>query len=173
MSGVASGRLGDHDPQRADRHLSGGTRGRSDARPAARRAAAPASFPRLAGTVRARPGAQWLRRAVQFFGAEQALPRSPEVFDDPSAAVEVREPPLFQVIMHNDHYTTMDFVVSVLESVFRKSPSEATQIMLAIHRHGVGRCGVYTREVAEMKIEHVHRLAREHEFPLRCSLQEA
>ena len=130
-------------------------------------------LPALGGHRAARPGAQWLRRAVQFFGAEQALPRSPEVFDDPSAAVEVREPPLFQVIMHNDHYTTMDFVVSVLESVFRKSPSEATQIMLAIHRHGVGRCGVYTREVAEMKIEHVHRLAREHEFPLRCSLQEA
>ena len=74
--------------------------------------------------------------------------------------------------MHNDHYTTMDFVVSVLESVFYKSPSEATQIMLAIHRRGAGRCGVYTREVAEMKVEQVHRLARRREFPLRCSLQE-
>lgn len=105
--------------------------------------------------------------------AEHTAPWSPEVFDDPSTGVEVREPPLFQVIMHNDHYTTMEFVVSVLEGVFHKSPSEATQIMLAIHRHGSGRCGVYTREVAEMKIEHVHRLARDHEFPLRCSLQEA
>ena len=91
--------------------------------------------------------------------AEHTAPWSPEVFDDPSTGVEVREPPLFQVIMHNDHYTTMEFVVSVLEGVFHKSPSEATQIMLAIHRHGSGRCGVYTREVAEMKIEHVHRLA--------------
>ena len=106
-------------------------------------------------------------------GTEQAAPWSPEVVEDPSSGVEVREPPLFEVIMHNDDYTTMDFVVSVLEGVFYKSPSEATQIMLAVHRHGAGRCGVYTREVAEMKIEHVHRLARKHEFPLRCSLREA
>ena len=87
--------------------------------------------------------------------------------------VEVREPQMFQVIMHNDHYTTMDFVVTVLESVFFKSPSEATQVMLAIHRQGRGLCGVYTREVAEMKIEKVHRLARSQEFPLRCSMEEA
>ena len=118
-------------------------------------------------------GEPWGVHAARFFGAEQTVPAAPEVYDDPSTGVEVREPPLFEVIMHNDHYTTMDFVVSVLEGVFHKSPSEATQIMLAIHRHGAGRCGVYTREVAEMKVEHVHRLAREHEFPLRCSLQEA
>lgn len=104
-------------------------------------------------------------------GAAQETPW-PEAIDAPDAGTETREPPLFQVIMHNDHYTTMDFVVSVLESVFYKSPSEATQIMLAIHRRGAGRCGVYTREVAEMKVEQVHRLARRREFPLRCSLQE-
>lgn len=103
----------------------------------------------------------------------QTAPWSPNVIDAPEPGAEVREPPLFEVIMHNDHYTTMDFVVSVLEGVFFKSPSEATQIMLAIHRRGAGRCGVYTREVAEMKIERVHRLARRSEFPLRCSLQEA
>lgn len=105
-------------------------------------------------------------------GAAQEAPWSPDAIDAPDAGTEAREPPLFQVIMHNDHYTTMDFVVSVLESVFYKSPSEATQIMLAIHRRGAGRCGVYTREVAEMKVEQVHRLARRREFPLRCSLQE-
>ena len=104
--------------------------------------------------------------------AAQAEPRTPEVIDSPDAGVEVREPPLFEVIMHNDHYTTMDFVMQVLEGVFYKSPSEATRIMLAIHRRGAGRCGCYTREVAEMKVEHVHRLARRHEFPLRCSLHE-
>ena len=138
-------------PGRGDRHVSGtprlacarrrtGSRGRRGAEPPA---------PRGHGGRAARE--QWMRHAGQFFGAEQAAPSSPEVFDDPSTGVEVREPPLFQVIMHNDHYTTMDFVVSVLEGVFHKSPSEATQIMLAIHRHGAGRCGVYTREVAEMK----------------------
>ena len=104
--------------------------------------------------------------------ADPAVP-SHETIGDPSAEIEVREPALYQVIMHNDHYTTMEFVVSVLESVFFKSPSEATQIMLAIHRHGHGRCGVFTREVAEMKIDHVHELARKHEFPLRCSMEEA
>lgn len=105
-------------------------------------------------------------------GAQQAAPWAPEAIDAPDSGAETREPPLFQVIMHNDHYTTMDFVMSVLEGVFYKSPSEATQIMLAVHRRGAGRCGVYTREVAEMKVEQVHRLARKNEFPLRCSLQE-
>ncbi len=86
---------------------------------------------------------------------------------------EVSEPPLFMVIMHNDHYTTMEFVVGVLESVFMKTPSEATQIMLAIHRRGQGLCGTFTREVAETKVERVHALARRSEFPLRCSVEQA
>ena len=105
--------------------------------------------------------------------AERASPAAPDLADLPDSDEEVREPPQFVVLMHNDHYTTMDFVVSVLERVFYKSPSEATRIMLAIHRHGAGRCGVYTREVAEMKVEQVHRMARKNEFPLRCSMQEA
>ena len=88
-------------------------------------------------------------------------------------ATEVSEPPLYRVIMHNDHYTTMEFVVGVLESVFRKSPSQATQIMLAIHRRGRGDCGVYTQEIAESKVDRVHSLARDSEFPLRCSVEEA
>ncbi|MDE0023145.1 MAG: ATP-dependent Clp protease adaptor ClpS [Spirochaetaceae bacterium] len=116
--------------------------------------------------------------------AEQATPPAPDLADRPGSDEEVREPPRYEVLMHNDHYTTMDFVVSVLESIFYKPPSEATRIMLAIHRHGAGRCGVSaalvvhasvpdTREVAEMKVEQVHRLARKNEFPLRCSIQEA
>ena len=94
---------------------------------------------------------------------------SPDLED----VTEVSEPPLFQVIMHNDHYTTMEFVVGVLEAVFMKTPSEATQIMLAIHRRGQGLCGTFTREVAETKVERVHRLARQNEFPLRCSVEQA
>ena len=153
--------------------MTGELGGPADVRPARATSSSPTSSRRLLPMGREHRGGRWFRCALGPFAAEQAAPWSPEVFGDPSTEVEVGEPPLFQVIMHNDHYTTMDFVVSVLESVFRKSPSEATQIMLAIHRHGVGRCGIYTREVAEMKIEHVHRLARKHEFPLRCSLQEA
>ena len=112
-------------------------------------------------------------RPPRVFMAEHANPAAPDLADLPDSDEEVREPPRFVVLMHNDHYTTMDFVVSVLERIFYKSPSEATRIMLAIHRHGAGRCGVYTREVAEMKVEQVHRMARENEFPLRCSMQEA
>jgi ATP-dependent Clp protease adaptor protein ClpS len=88
-------------------------------------------------------------------------------------ATEVTEPPLFKVLMHNDHYTTMDFVVEMLVSVFLKTPSAATEIMLAIHRRGEGLCGTFTHEVAESKIERVHSLARQSEFPLRCSMEEA
>ena len=105
--------------------------------------------------------------------AEQAVPPAPDLADLPAGETETHEPPRYVVLMHNDHYTTMDFVVSVLERIFYKSPSEATRIMLAIHRHGAGRCGVYTREVAEMKVEQVHREARKNEFPLRCSVREA
>ena len=94
---------------------------------------------------------------------------SPELED----VTEVSEPPMFKVIMHNDHYTTMEFVVDVLEGVFMKTPSEATQIMLAIHRRGQGLCGTFTREVAETKINRVHTLARQSEFPLRCSMEQA
>ena len=118
-------------------------------------------------------GASPGRRPAPACLAQQATPPAPDPVDLPDSAEEVREPPRYEVLMHNDHYTTMDFVVSVLERIFYKSPSEATRIMLAIHRRGVGRCGVYTREVAEMKVEQVHRLARKNEFPLRCSVQEA
>ena len=107
-------------------------------------------------------------RPPRVLMADRAAPSAPDLTELPDSDEEVREPPRFVVLMHNDHYTTMEFVVSVLESVFYKSPSEATRIMLAIHRHGAGRCGVYTREVAEMKVEQVHRMARENEFPLRC-----
>ncbi len=82
------------------------------------------------------------------------------------------EPPLYRVLLHNDNYTTMDFVVQVLETVFNKQPSEATQIMLNVHKKGVGICGVYPEEVAETKVELVHHLARENSFPLRCSMEE-
>ncbi len=85
---------------------------------------------------------------------------------------EVREPRQFKVMLHNDDYTTMEFVVLVLVSVFRKNENEATQIMLNVHNNGVGVCGIYTAEVAELKVSLVHRLAKESGYPLRCSMEE-
>ncbi|MFP4348684.1 MAG: ATP-dependent Clp protease adapter ClpS [Thermodesulfobacteriota bacterium] len=85
---------------------------------------------------------------------------------------DIREPSLFKVLLHNDDYTTMDFVVEILIYVFHKSAEDATQVMLNVHRKGVGLCGVYTYEVAETKVDTVHRLARENSFPLKCTMEE-
>jgi len=83
----------------------------------------------------------------------------------------VQEPPQYKVLLHNDDYTTMDFVVMVLQTVFHKNTEEATQIMLNVHHQGIGIAGVYTREIAETKVETVHQMAKQHQFPLRCSLE--
>ncbi|HIP83364.1 MAG TPA: ATP-dependent Clp protease adapter ClpS [Desulfocapsa sulfexigens] len=84
---------------------------------------------------------------------------------------EIREPSLYKVLLHNDDYTSMEFVVAILERVFRKSTSEASKIMLNVHREGVGIAGVYTREICETKVVIVHDLARQSEFPLRCTIE--
>ena len=84
---------------------------------------------------------------------------------------ELKKPPLYHVFLMNDDYTTMDFVVHVLERIFNKSTVEATQIMLHVHKNGKGLAGTYTRQIAETKIGAVHSLAREQEFPLRCSME--
>jgi ATP-dependent Clp protease adaptor protein ClpS len=84
-----------------------------------------------------------------------------------------QKPRLFKVILLNDDYTTMDFVVEVLESIFNKSPVEAHRIMMNIHMSGAGLCGVYPYEVAETKVALVHDRARGRGFPLRASVEEA
>ena len=86
--------------------------------------------------------------------------------------VEVEETPRYRILLHNDNYTTMDFVVEVLEKVFNKTPSEATQIMLNVHKQGIGVCGIYTAEIAETKVTLVHHMARQNGFPLKCSMEE-
>jgi ATP-dependent Clp protease adaptor protein ClpS len=84
---------------------------------------------------------------------------------------ELTEPPMYKVLLLNDDYTTMDFVVDVLKYVFYKSTEEATRIMLNVHNNGVGVCGVYSYEVAETKVNTVDALAREHGFPLKCTME--
>jgi ATP-dependent Clp protease adaptor protein ClpS len=86
---------------------------------------------------------------------------------------EVKEPPLFKVLLLNDDYTTMDFVVHVLETVFLKSPAEAFRIMMHVHTRGRGLCGLYPHDIAETKVATVHDLAKEHGFPLRADMEEA
>lgn len=85
--------------------------------------------------------------------------------------IDTQEPPLYKVLLHNDDYTTMEFVVAILENVFHKTSAEATRIMLNVHNDGVGVAGIYTREVGETKVSIVHELAQKNNFPLRCSLE--
>lgn len=85
----------------------------------------------------------------------------------------LKEPEQYKVILLNDDYTSMDFVVEVLMSIFHKNYQEAEQIMMDVHRKERGVCGVYTYEVAETKIMQVSRLAREHGYPLKATMEEA
>ena len=84
---------------------------------------------------------------------------------------ETKKPELYKVLLLNDDYTTMDFVIEILESVFHKTPAEAYRIMMAVHTQGKGLCGVYPFEVAETKVATVVDLARSNGFPLRATLE--
>jgi ATP-dependent Clp protease adaptor protein ClpS len=89
------------------------------------------------------------------------------------AKPKAKKPSMFKVIMLNDDYTPMEFVVMVLERFFAKTHEEATRIMLHVHQKGVGVCGVYTYEVAETKVTQVMDSARQHQHPLQCTLERA
>jgi len=86
---------------------------------------------------------------------------------------KLKKPPLYKVLLHNDDYTTKEFVVQILQYVFHKEHTEAVQIMLHVHKKGIGVAGVYTYEVAETKVTLVEGLARQHEYPLKCTMEEA
>jgi ATP-dependent Clp protease adaptor protein ClpS len=100
-------------------------------------------------------------------------PHEPDtgVVTEQKTDTKLKRPALYKVLFHNDNYTTRDFVVAVLKEVFHKTEGEAVQVMLHIHHNGIGVAGVYTYEVAETKVKTVEKLAREHEFPLRLSLE--
>ncbi|HEX8169404.1 MAG TPA: ATP-dependent Clp protease adaptor ClpS [Thermoanaerobaculia bacterium] len=99
----------------------------------------------------------------------------PRYEDAPVAESEekVAEPPLYKVLLHNDDFTTMEFVVWVLETVFNMPEEQAVQVMLNVHLRGVGVAGIYTFEVAETKVERTTTLAREQEYPLLATMEEA
>ena len=104
-------------------------------------------------------------------------PRASDGFEDPGTGVVVKprtrtkRPSMYKVLLLNDDYTPMEFVVHVLQRFFRKSEAEATEIMLKVHRQGVGVCGVYTYEIAETKVSQVMDLARKHQHPLQCTME--
>jgi ATP-dependent Clp protease adaptor protein ClpS len=84
---------------------------------------------------------------------------------------QTRKPSMYRVLLLNDDYTPMEFVVSVLRKYFNKGPEEATRIMLHVHQHGVGECGVFTYEVAETRVTQVMDYARKHQHPLQCIME--
>jgi len=86
---------------------------------------------------------------------------------------KITEPPMYKVLLHNDDYTTMEFVVEILMSIFHKTIEDATRIMLNVHKTGQGICGIYTFEVAETKVETTRELAMERGFPLKSSFEKA
>ena len=88
-----------------------------------------------------------------------------------STATRQKPPPLYKVLLLNDDYTPMEFVVHVLEKYFNKGREEATRIMLHVHHKGVGMCGVYTYEVAETKVTQVMDFSRQHGHPLQCTME--
>ena len=103
--------------------------------------------------------------------------REEELEGDSSVATKtekkLKKPNLYRVLLHNDNYTTMEFVVKILMNVFRHPQAEAVRIMLQVHHNGIGVAGVYSFEIAETKVAQVTDLARQNEFPLRCSMEPA
>jgi ATP-dependent Clp protease adaptor protein ClpS len=90
-----------------------------------------------------------------------------------SQATELKPPPMYQVLLLNDDYTPMEFVVAVLQRFFAMSREKATQVMLRVHREGRGVCGIFPRDVAASKVEQVSSYSRQHQHPLQCVMEEA
>lgn len=96
----------------------------------------------------------------------------PKFEEELDLALELEEPQMFKVILHNDDYTSMDFVVEILTGIFHKSHAQAEQIMLQIHEKGKAICGVYSFEIAQTKAQQVKQRAKQNEFPLLATIEE-
>ena len=95
----------------------------------------------------------------------------PKINEELEVDLELREPEMYRVLLHNDDYTSMDFVVEILMKIFHKSGHEAETIMLKIHEEGSAVCGVYTFEIAQTKANQVKQLAKQNEFPLLATIE--
>jgi ATP-dependent Clp protease adaptor protein ClpS len=104
-------------------------------------------------------------------GIKDPMEQEGGVKTDTRTEKKLARPRLYKVLLHNDDYTTMEFVVALLEHVFHHSEATATAIMLHIHQHGIGVAGVFTHEIAETKVAQVMELAQRAEFPLQCTLE--
>lgn len=87
------------------------------------------------------------------------------------AKPKLKRPPLYKVLLLNDDYTPMDFVVYVLQKFFSMDNDKATQVMLHVHTRGVGVCGIFNRDIAETKVAMVNQFSREHQHPLKCTME--
>ena len=92
---------------------------------------------------------------------------------EPKVRKKLKEPKQYKVLLRNDNYTTMEFVVMILQVIFHKSQAAATSIMLEVHKKGRGICGIYPYEIAETKVKQVESIARQHKYPLSCEIEEA
>ena len=109
---------------------------------------------------------------IKVMGSQQREDRDEGLIVQ-EAKPKVRRPPLYKVILLNDDYTPMEFVVYVLERFFSMDREKATQVMLHVHTRGMGVCGVFTREIAETKVSLVNDFSRQHQHPLLCTMEEA
>lgn len=116
-------------------------------------------------------GAVPIRAGVRRFGSKDGESPGGESGVIAKTKPKTQKPPLYKVLLLNDDYTPMEFVVLVLQRFFGKSAEEATQIMLHVHQKGVGVCGVYTYEIAETKVAQVIEFARQHQHPLQCTME--
>ncbi len=95
----------------------------------------------------------------------------PKIDEEIQSDIALDEPPMYRVVLHNDDYTTMEFVVHILKTIFHKNETESERIMLAVHEQGRGVCGIYTREIAQTKVEQVTTLAKQNQFPLLATYE--
>ena len=100
------------------------------------------------------------------------IERGGAVIEETDSKTKLERPPLYKVLLHNDDFTPMEFVVFILQTIFNHGENDAVRLMLDVHRKGIGLAGVFTFEVAEMKVDRVTSLAQANEFPLLCTMEE-